>query len=79
MGLEPKLSATLWSPKCPFSEERGQLPAPVFPELGPELGPESSFLSGPARDASFHSIQVSGHERAFTGFDDNSAAKYAAA
>jgi hypothetical protein len=46
MGLEPKLSATLQAPECPFSEERCELSAPVFPELGPELGPKSPRFSG---------------------------------
>ncbi len=70
MGLEPKLSATLQSPACPFSEERRTIPAPVFPELGPELGPESSCLSGRDRYASFQPILVSGHKRTFTSCDD---------
>ena len=77
MGLEPKLSATLQSPACPISEERRHLSAPVFPELGPELGPKSSCLSEPDGDAGFPPILFSEHERHFSDFDDKIVAMYA--
>jgi hypothetical protein len=77
MGLEPKLSATRQSPECPFSEERRKLPAPVFPELGPELGPKSSCFSGPDLDFSFQPMHASKVKGRLTGVDDNIVAMYA--